>query len=313
MEKVNKYWKVFFFMDKKILDFYHEFSIYTNPGLYENLLKRDLPDDIRKIGNLIRKNIIHRTTLADGNVGTNADKKFGDMTKVPWYRQPEDDILVTASAMLAELYRRDKKGFISDRKEKDKIVVTCRFVAILIASILKSKGVPCRVRSGNAPYFDQGKLGPVSADHWINQYWDSKEKRWVTIDVDGSWSLNDNFDPYDMPESKFDFPADAWLNIRKGKDDPNRFWNAKPEKGSLVVLWSLFYDFHCLMNNEIIYIYGPSNNYGDPETFAKLSEKELKTIDELARLMQNPDEHFSTLQNIWNTNKEFRLLSGGLL
>ena len=200
-------------MDKKILDFYHEFSIYTNPGLYESLLKKDLPNDIRKIGNLIRKNIIHKTTLAAGNVGTNADKRFGDMKKVPWYRQSEDDILATASAMLAELYRRDKKGFTANRKEKDKLVVTCRFVAIITASILKSKGIPCRVRSGNAPYFDMGKLGKVSADHWINQYWNSKEKRWVTIDVDGSWSLNENFDPYDMPEVKFDFPADAWLNI----------------------------------------------------------------------------------------------------
>ena len=261
----------------------------------------------------IRKNIIHRTTLLAGNVGTNADKKFGDMTKVPWYRQPEDDILVTASAMLSELYRRDKRGFVRDRKEKDKLVVTCRFVAILIASILKSKGIPCRVRSGNAPYFNMGKVGKVSADHWINQYWDSKQKRWITIDVDGSWSLNENFDPYDVPEGKFDFPADAWIKIRGGKEDANRFWNAKPEKGMIVVLWSLFYDFHCLMNNEIIYIYGPSNNFGNPEKFAELSEKELKTIDQLARLMQEPDVNFNKLKNMWNTNKEFRLLSGGLL
>lgn len=298
-------------MDKKTLDFYREFSTYTNPGLYENLLKKGLPNDVRKIGNLVRKSIIHRTTLASGNTGTNSDKKFGDMTKVPWYRQPEDDILVTASAMLAELYRRDKKGFIANRKEKDKLVVTCRFVAILMASILKSKGMPCRVRSGNAPYFDMGKLGKVSADHLINQYWSSKEKRWVTIDVDGSWSLNENFDPYDMPKGKFDFPADAWLNIRNGKDDPNRFWNAKPERGVIVVLWSLFYDFHCLMNDEVIYSHVPEQALY--KKFGKLSQTELKEIDNLARLMQDPDKNFIKLQNIWNTNKKFRLLKGGLL
>ncbi len=68
-------------MDKKILDFYREFSVYTNPGLYKNLLKK-LPNNIKEVGNLVRKNIIHRTTLAAGNVGTNADKKFGDMKKV---------------------------------------------------------------------------------------------------------------------------------------------------------------------------------------------------------------------------------------
>lgn len=298
-------------MDKRILDFYCEFSTYTNPGLYKANLKKELPNDIRKIGNLVRKNIIHRTTLSAGNVGTNADKKFGDMTKVPWYRQPEDDVLTTASAMLTELYQRDKKGLTANRKEKDKLVVTCRFVAILMASILKSKGIPCRVRSGNAPYFDMGRLGKVSVDHWINQYWNHKERRWVTIDVDGSWSLNENFDPYDMPEDRFDFPANAWLNIQNGKDNPDRFWNAKPERGRIVVLWSLFYDFHCLMNNEIIYAHHPEQALY--KNFKRLSQSELREIDNLARLMQNPNRNFNKLQAIWNKNMRFRLLSGGLL
>src|SRR3972149_574370 len=144
-------------MENKILDHYLEFSIYTNPGLYKKELRK-LPKDVRKIGDLVRRQIIHKTTLARGNTGTNADKRFGDMEKVPWYRQPEDDILVTASAMLAELYRRDRRGFVKDRKEEDKLVLTCRFVAILMASMLKSKGIPARLRSGNASYFDMGKL-----------------------------------------------------------------------------------------------------------------------------------------------------------
>src|SRR3989344_1483667 len=297
-------------MNKKIINHYLEFSQYTDPGLYRSLVEK-LPDDVRKIGELVRKQLIHRTTLEAGNIGTNADKKFGDMTKVPWHRQPEDDIFVTASAIVAELYRRDERGFINNRSEKDKLVLTCRFVAVLMASILKSKRIPCRVRSGNAPYFNMGSLGKVSADHWINQYWDSKEERWVTIDVDGSWSLNDDFDPYDIPEKKFDYPADAWLNIRNKKDDSNRFWNAKPERGLIVVAWSLFYDFHCLMNSEITYVHVPE--IATYEKFGKLSEKELKEIDNLARLMQNPEENFDKLQQIWNTSKKFRLLKGGLL
>jgi len=296
---------------KKILDHYKEFSMYTNPGPYKNILKSDLPNDIKEIGELVRKQLIHRTTLATGNVGTNADKKFGDMNKVPWYRQPEDDVLVTASAILAELYRRDKRGFIDNRNEKDKLILTCRFSSILMASILKSKDIPCRVRSGNASYFDQGNLGKVSADHWINQYWDSKQKRWVTIDADGSWTLNDDFNPYDMPEGKFDFPADAWLNILSKKDDPNRFWNAKPERGTIVVLWSLFYDFHCLMNDEIIYVHHPE--MATYEKFGKLKEIELKEIDSLAGLMKNPDKNFPKLQKTWNTQRKFRILKGGLL
>lgn len=300
-------------MNDKILKHYLDFSIFTYPGLYKDKLKNDLPDDIREIGLLVRKNIIHRTTLAAGNTGTNADLRFGDMGKVSWWRQSEDDILVTAAAMLAELYHRDKRGFVNDREPKDKLVVTCRFVSILIASILKSKGVPTRVRSGNAPYFDMGELGNVSTDHWINQYWSEPENRWITIDVDGSLSLKEKFDPYDMPNRKFDFPADVWLGIRTGKLDSKHFHNAKPKNGAIVVLWSLFYDFHSLMNNEIIYIYGPAGGYGEDEKFKNLTKEELEKIDKLARLMQKPDDNFDELIKIWEREKDFRLLIGGLL
>jgi hypothetical protein len=243
-------------VNQKILDHYRKFSLYTYPGLYLEAIKTSLPEDVRDIGQLIRMNTIHRTTLAAGNTGTNADLKYGDMNKVPWWRQPEDDNLVTAAAMLAELYRRDPRGLVAQRSVENKIVVTCRFVAILMASVLKSKGIAARVRSGNAAYFDMGDLGKVSADHWINQFWDEKGGRWITIDVDGSLGISD-FDPYDMPENVFDFPAQAWLNIRAGKVDPIRFYNAKPERGAIVVFWSLFYDFHSLMNNEIIYLHNP--------------------------------------------------------
>jgi hypothetical protein len=300
-------------MTSKVLDHYLEFSEYTYPGLYKDILKHDLPDDIRAIGLLIRKNIIHRTTLAAGNVGTNADLKFGDMSQVPWWRQPEDDILVTAAAMLTELYRRDGRGFVMDRKPKDKPILTCRYISVLMASILKSKGIPARVRSGNAAYFDMGQLGHVSSDHWINQYWNKEGGRWVTIDVDGSLSFTGNFDPYDMPEGTFDFPADAWLGIRGGKIDPLHFHNAKPETGALVVLWSLFYDFHSLMNNEIIYVYGPIAGAGTYERFNKFTRKELERLDNLARLMLRPDDNFDQLKYVWEHEKGFRLLTGGLL
>jgi transglutaminase-like putative cysteine protease len=86
--------------------------------------------------------------------------------------------------MLAELYRRDKKGFHHKRAESDKIILTCRYVSVLVASILKTKGIPCRVRSGFAPYFNL--YGERAADHWINEYWNAKKERWVAIDVDGS-------------------------------------------------------------------------------------------------------------------------------
>ncbi|MDZ7587546.1 MAG: hypothetical protein U0946_07365 [Patescibacteria group bacterium] len=97
------------------LDFYRQFSQYTNPGLYGKILKKTLPDDIEEIGLLVRKSLIHRLTLKNGNTESNLDLRYGDMTKVSWYRQPEDDVFTTVAAMLAELFRRDDRGLVLDR------------------------------------------------------------------------------------------------------------------------------------------------------------------------------------------------------
>jgi hypothetical protein len=214
--------------------------------------------------------------------------------------------------MLAELYHRDTRGFVSDRAVADKLMLTCRYVAILMATILKSKGIPARVRSGNAPYFSEHKeFGKVSWDHWITQYWNDTAARWVSVDVDGSLSLVEAFDPYDMPDGTFDFPGQAWLDVRSGKVDPNYFFNAGGERGLVVVAWSLFYDFHCLMNEENIYLHIPKPvSYSN---FPTLTVVQLKEIDEMAMLMTQPDAHFSQLKKWYETKRDWRELVGGLL
>lgn len=291
-------------MNKNILDFYLSFSQYTFPGLYKDHLK-SLPDNISEIASLVRSQLVHRTTLDAGNTGTNADMRYGDMTKMPWYRQAEDDNFVTSIAIIAELFRRDPRGIVKDRKVEDRLVLTCRYVAILMASILKSKGIPARVRSGFAPYFtDDGK----SWDHWINEYWNEKEKRWTIIDVDGSLNI-DTFDPYDMPSESFDFSADAWLKVRKGELEEKHFWNAKPQGGLEIISWELFYDLHCLMNNEIIYLHNPLINY----PWKNVKEEQLKDFDNIAELMLQPDENYEKLKEIFNNNRDIRLLKGALL
>lgn len=293
-------------MNQKVLDHYLEYGQYTYPGLYESYL-RSLPDDVRKIGALVRNQLIHRTSLHDENTKIIPGLIYADMKNIPWWRQAEDDNFNTAVAIIAELFRRDSKGFTQDRKDKDKLVLTCRHTTLLMASILKAKDIPCRVRSGYAPYFPFKK--GLSFDHWINEYWDKNENRWVIIDVDGH-QHNTGFDMFDMPSDAFDYPAISWLNCRNGKDNPNRFHNAAPAKGLKVIGWALFYDFHCLMNNEIIYLHSPAYLYGK---WNKMSEAELKELDELAKLMIEPDKNFDKLVNAWNTNKKFRILKGGLL
>ena len=44
----------------------------------------------------------------------------------------------------------------------------------------------------------------------------------------------------------------------------------------------------------------------------ELSEEEYKELDDLAKLMLNPNENFSKLQEIWNNTHKFRIMSGAL-
>lgn len=293
-------------MNENILNHYIQVGAFTNPGCYREFMQ-NLPDDIEELGTLVCHQVIHRMILSQGNTGMNTDKRYGDMEEFPWFRlRCDDDVLTTAVSMIAELLRLDNRGFTQERKVEHKIVVTCRFVSILMAAILKAKGKPCRVRSGFASYLSDGK---ESIDHWINQCWDEQRQRWITFDADGFFNQLD-FDQYDIPENKFDWAADTWLGIRNGSLQPDNFINLGGFKGLMPALWALFYDFHSLMNNEILYMQQPS--YIDKK-FDTLNKDNFLEIDELAVLMLDPDKSFYELKDIWNTKKKYRILNSPLI
>lgn len=115
----------------------------------------------------------------------------------------------------------------------------------------------------------------------------------------------------DMPGDKFIFSADAYLGLRSGKykeEDVYTFSNPFTYglKGAMI---ELFYEFHALMNNEILFTQNPK--YVRDKNY-ELSEEELKELDELATLMLDSDKNFDKLIDIWNTNEKFRILSGGM-
>ncbi len=285
---------------------------FTYAGLYGDCF-RSLPSDPKELGDLISHQIIHRVTLADGNKNANADLRYGDLNRWPWYRAPcEDDIYLTAPSIAAGLFRLDERGFVPDRKVEHKLVLTCRFVSVLVSSIYKAKGIPCRSRAGFAPYCRPG----VSMDHWINQVWLEQENRWLTFDADGFYQgLPVPVTQYDMKPGQFDWAADAWLSIRRGETDGKQFVYADRQgTNSLRAAGRyLVYDFHALMNHEISYVFQPRfmNEFlleGKP-----LAEEQLALLDHLAELLTDPDQNFSQLLELWETERCLRQLSSPLV
>lgn len=294
-------------MDKKILEFYKKTSLYTDLGLYKDFAKK-LTNDINEICILQRMQIIHPFAFYDSNIRKQKECFWGDMTNVPITRlQYEDDLFPTALSMISELLRKDN-NYSKNRKAEDKIFVTCRGQAILLASILKAKGYSARVRSGFATYIkDDG----VNYDHWITEYYDNDKNRWVLVDADEHCFI-DEFDLNDMPRDKFIFGAQAYLGMRKGKYKTEEIYYASDPVATLGLKASirgLFYDFHSLMNDEIIFLHMPK--YIEDKDFI-LSEEEYKELDNLAELLLNPDENFDKLLEIWNINTKFRIMYGAL-
>jgi len=295
-------------MRKDILQHYLKDGTFTYPGPNVDPILRNLPSNVCELGKLVRNQIIHRIRLRDYEVASSEEMEDGPKDTIPWFRQPEDAILPTASSIIAEMYRRDPRGLTYDRAIKDKLILTCRPVAILMTTILRAKGIPARVRSGFASYLPG--YGNKSVDHWVTQYWDRERHLWRTIDVDGSDVITD-FDPFDLPLGTFEFAADVWLGSRQGRCNPYYYWNANGDTGQRIIAWELFYDFHCLMNSETIYPHHPEIVL--PQVFPNLSTEELTEIDELARLLKECDKHFDALKHLWCTNRKFRLLKGLLL
>lgn len=212
---------------------------------------------------------------------------------------------------MSELFRLDSRGIISDIKKENKIVVTCRYVSILMASILKAKGIPARCRAGFC-VIDNRYPDKISGDHWIVQYYNYDENRWINLDTNRINILETDYDYYDMPNEKFDFVAKAWLDVRSGKKNIDYFRHGSKIKGLSMLARSLFYDFHALMNYKISYLFFPVFLSTD-EKFNYLSEEELKELDELAVLMLNPDKNFKKLKEIFDNNKRYRVINTPLL
>lgn len=286
-------------MNKEILNFYKKTSAYTYLGNYTEFAK-NLPNDIETLCLLQRRQIFHPIIV---KVALKGENNFEvSRTRLVF----EDDILPTACSMLNELLRLNN-NYTIERKDKDRIYVTCRGQAILLAAILKAKGYSARVRSGFAPYIE---YDGIAYDHWITEYFNSNKKRWILVDPDMCLDPI-KFNPYDIPRNEFIFGAQAYLGLRNKqyKDEEILFSSVPPTLGLKAAIRGLFYDFYSLMNQEGIFLHMPK--YLVDKDF-NLSEEEYKELDVLATLLLDIDNNFSQIQDIWNKELKYRIRKGVL-
>lgn len=282
---------------------YLDTSTYTYVGAYKDYLL-SLPDDIPAIGMLVCDQITHPTMYFTSPLTYLEEKYFGKFSSYPKHRfKNEDELFITAAGMIAEIFRLDESGFTKGKDVTKRITVSCRHASILFSAILKAKGIPCRSRAG---FVDFGNDGTSYMEHWVNEYWNHEEKRWILVDVDGYYEYESRFgySQFDLPRHKFVTASEAWLGVRNGALDKNIDLFAPNLLQGLCEY--LFMDFHALMNNEIFYSHQPKYLRN---RFDVLDEMELKEIDSLATLLQKPDDNMKEMEKLWVCNDKFTTLT----
>ena len=294
-------------IDNKILNHYTQVGMYTNYGPYKEYFQ-SLPDDLYELRNLINDQHIHKMSLYRSFKGENNNK---NNLRYKWVNyRCYDDVLLTAPAMTAELFRRNGKDeFPVDEKDPNKkLVITCRYVSVWFASVLKAKGIPCRCRSGFAPYLYPDRV----VDHWIVQIYDKNFNKWINVDAQANLKHAD-FNIRNFDDSKFIWAADAWLKMRKGTlENKELYQNGTKHFGDMTFAWSLMMDFHALFHDEINYVTVPVFLYDKSDDLYKIKKSSLIELDKLAKLMQNVDENFDELKDIWENNKKLRSVASSL-
>jgi hypothetical protein len=263
---------------RNTLDFYKSYSKYTDPGKYQYLYE-NLPDSLRDLCELIKCQFIHPVDL----------EPYKNL--IPENRFYEDRKFPSAEKLLAGLLALDTNGLIFGRKPENRLIVTCRYHSILLASILKYREIPVRLRYGFANYLAPGT--DLYIGHVICEVWNKEDKRWMYTDPDRK--------RVDFPRGEFETGNEAWLKLRKGEvKNPNKY-GVPDTWGEIMILGTIYQDMLSVMGYEALFWEYPVNQFL-AERIDLLPTEKLKVLDEIAHLMKNPDEYLNELMSIYKKN-----------
>lgn len=249
---------------------------YATPGVFTTLegegaaLAKAAPDGVAGVVRLVQGLLIHEALTG----------LYGAST--PPERAAEKQ-LHGAAAMLRQAARLDPRPLAEPRAPQHRVIGVCRHFATLFVAIMRAKGVPARARCGFATYFAPGKR----LDHWVGEYWNAAEGRWVLVDAQVDDAQRQYFkhtlDTLDVPRDAFLVGGDAWRACRDGAD-PMSFGVAGTKMWGLVEVYGdLFQDLAALQKIELL----PWGWYGLATDERGMQETAL--IDRLAAISSRAD------------------------
>jgi len=266
-------------------DFYLRHGPMNGPSKVSVAL-RDLPQGVASLCEIAQGILIHRDIA-------------------PWLYElklssEERDVanIRPVARMIAEIEGRSARSLRETRAPLERMPCVCWHFSSLVAAMLREQGVPARARCGFGAYFNPGRF----EDHWVAEYWNRTERRWVLVDAQldavQRRALPVDFDPTDVPHDRFILAGDAWQQCRAGRADPDLFgFSLIKEQGLWWVAQNLIRDLASLNRVEML----PWDVWGMmPGPTRTISDDEGAFLDRVAALTLGGDDAVPALQEIYD-------------
>jgi hypothetical protein len=269
-------------------------NYYATPGaltsVEEAAVFDALPRDIGALCGVIQGVLLHQHWA----------KAYG-VTPAP--ERLEETHIRPVDEMLRRLQARDPAPITTARVPAERVIGTCRDFTVMLCAILRHQGVPARARCGFGAYFTAGRF----EDHWVCEYWNAAQERWVLVDaqIDALQSgvIKPDFDLLDVPRDRFIIAGDAWLRCRAKKADPSLF-GIFDMHGLWFIAGNVLRDFAGLNKVEML----PWDSWGvmpgpeDAQTALQLS-----FFDRLATLTLAGDDSFAERRRLYDAEARLRV------
>jgi hypothetical protein len=253
----------------------------TSPGTHATIFD-PLPRDIPSLVKIIHGLMIHVFWI----------EKYG--ITLPEERKAEVQ-LRSVERMLARILELDPRPLTEAREPGKRLVGNCRDHSVLLTAMLRHQGVPARARCGFAEYFEADR----HMDHWVVEYWNAAEKRWVLVDAQlddlQCKALSIPFDPLDVPRDQFLVGGKAWQMCRSGQAVPDTF-GIFDMKGLWFVVGDFIRDVASLNKVELL----PWDSWGMMRGRDEdITEDDKAFLDKLAELTAGDVPEFEKVRGLY--------------
>jgi hypothetical protein len=259
-----------------VLDFYRRFSVDTDPGEHTKLYL-GLPESLEELCRLVKCQLIHPFQAQPYAHVLTPERRF------------DEQKYTTVKAMLAGLISYDPNGLVFTRKPQHRLVLSCRFYSILLASILKHRDIPTRCRYGFGRYIAADK--DMRVCHVICEVWNKEQQRWMLVDP--------ILGMVDFPAHQFEYATQSWQRLRQGKVNPEKYGVAGTT-GNYHILDMLCHDVAAVLGEELLYKERPPVSLDKELDVIKMEQDQLELLDTLASLLQEPDQNLKALRDLRN-------------